>query len=557
MVSRILRAVHAAWIGKGERAVAIGSLALCGLPAAALQCPAMPQQASRDAEVEVRVGVRMLGDAKGAELQTRTRQLTTELMSRLPRADQVYLEQMLFASYCSALRDNPALGESEREARIGAYAREMRAALKSPPPTTAPPVDPRDRARAELDRLPVPYTIDAFVDAAERGDARVVGLFIAAGLDVNGRNREGITALAQAAGRGDLPMVQALLKAGAKVDQPAGRDSQGTALGWGAVGGHESVVRALLAARPSRPTINQAFVSAAAGGQIAVMALLREAGADLAEVGVAALFDTMRYEDDVPAKTAAARRLIEWGVAVSAVSAAGWDPLIRAVHRGWPDMVKLFLDSGADVNRPCACQGYLEGGFTPLAMAAASDIDGAGAIIDLLLSRGARIESRTYSGRTVLMVALDRNLSRDTSLQLLAAGADPNAVDEQGHSVLGLAVRRPDLVRRLLAAGANPNLLDSRGGTPLMDAAGEGNVESMGILLDAGAEINAKSKRGRTALMVAVLSQEPKAVRLLLQRGARTDLQDEDGKTAEAHAQALDEDSRAEMLRALRQGKAP
>src|SRR5574337_870748 len=180
MVSRILRAVHAAWIGKGERAVAIGSLALCGLPAAALQCPAMPQQASRDAEVEVRVGVRMLGDAKGAELQTRTRQLTTELMSRAPR-------------------HNPALGESEREARIGAYAREMRAALKSPPPTTAPPVDPRDRARAELDRLPVPYTIDAFVDAAERGDARVVGLFIAAGLDVNGRNREGITALAQAA----------------------------------------------------------------------------------------------------------------------------------------------------------------------------------------------------------------------------------------------------------------------------------------------------------------------------------------------------------------------
>src|SRR5574337_483614 len=220
MVSRILRAVHAAWIGKGERAVAIGSLALCGLPAAALQCPAMPQQASRDAEVEVRVGVRMLGDAKGAELQTRTRQLTTELMSRLPRADQVYLEQMLFASYCSALRDNPALGESEREARIGAYAREMRAALKSPPPTTAPPVDPRDRARAELDRLPVPYTIDAFVDAAERGDARVVGLFIAAGVDVNARDRAGITALAQAAGRGDLPMVQALLKAGAKDDQP-------------------------------------------------------------------------------------------------------------------------------------------------------------------------------------------------------------------------------------------------------------------------------------------------------------------------------------------------
>jgi ankyrin repeat protein len=539
--------------------VAIGSMALCVLPAAALQCPAMPQQASRDAEVEVRVGVRMLGDAKGAELQTRTRQLTTELMSRLPHADQVYLEQMLFASYCSALRDNPALGESEREARIGAYAREMRAALKAPAPTSAPPVDPRDRARAELDRLPVPYTIDAFVDAARRGDARVVGLFIAAGLDVNGRDREGYLALAEAAGRGDLPMVQALLKAGARVDEPMGRFGHGRALGWAAAGGHEPVVRAMLAARPSRQTVSRAFVAAASGGQVAMMTLLRDAGADLATVGSEALDEAIGAGgEDTPDRTAVVRRLSEWGVSLVAVDDRGWDPLIYAVDQGKKELVQMFLDAGADINRRCACQGYFEGGLTPLSMAAVSGRNHAAAIVDLLLAHGASVEVPTNEGRTPLMLALDRYGRTEVAERLVSAGANPNVADQRGHTALGLAAQRhPDLLRKLLAAGADPNLRDSRGGTPLMDAAAEGKLESLGILLDAGAEINAQSKRGRTALMVAVLSHEPNAARLLLQRGARTDLQDEDGKTAEAHAQALDEGRRAEMLRALRQGKKP
>jgi len=110
-------------------------------------------------------------------------------------------------------------------------------------------------------------------------------------------------------------------------------------------------------------------------------------------------------------------------------------------------------------------------------------------------------------------------------------------------------------VRRLLAAGASPNRRGSKGGTPLIAAAALGTLESLGILLDAGADIDARNQRGRTALMVAVRSRETQAVRLLLRRGARTDLQDEDGMTAEGHAQALDDDSRAAMLTALRQGR--
>jgi hypothetical protein len=113
----------------GRRWLGLGVLVLASLlstTALALDCPAMPQQVSRDAEVEVRVGVRGLGSASGPELATRTRQLGNDLLGRLPQADRVYLEQMMFASYCSTLRGDAALSEAERESRVKAYVRELR-----------------------------------------------------------------------------------------------------------------------------------------------------------------------------------------------------------------------------------------------------------------------------------------------------------------------------------------------------------------------------------------------------------------------------------------------
>lgn len=76
------------------RRSAVACACLVPLAAPALQCPEMPKQALRDTEAEA-------------------------------RSDRVYLEQMLFAAYCSTVRDNAALSEGEREARVLAYRREM------------------------------------------------------------------------------------------------------------------------------------------------------------------------------------------------------------------------------------------------------------------------------------------------------------------------------------------------------------------------------------------------------------------------------------------------
>jgi len=73
----------------------------------------------------------------------------------------------------------------------------------------------------------------------------------------------------------------------------------------------------------------------------------------------------------------------------------------------------------------------------------------------------------------------------------LTAGAEVNACNERGHTVLSLSLARPELVRALLAAKADVNLKTESGFTPLQLAAMAGQLEAARLLLAAGADLHA------------------------------------------------------------------
>ena len=106
---------------------------VCGAPPAfAMECPTPPVQSRKDWETEVRAEVGRIGIVRGAQLETRVRTATHDLMGKLPGADRLYLEQMMFSAYCTALRDDPTLPGAEKSRQILDYRRALNAALKAP-----------------------------------------------------------------------------------------------------------------------------------------------------------------------------------------------------------------------------------------------------------------------------------------------------------------------------------------------------------------------------------------------------------------------------------------
>jgi ankyrin repeat protein len=101
---------------------------------------------------------------------------------------------------------------------------------------------------------------------------------------------------------------------------------------------------------------------------------------------------------------------------------------------------------------------------------------------------------------------------------LIAAGADPNAVDKPGVAPLHRAVRTrsPAAVRALLAGGADPRQRNGSGSTPLhlavqttgasgsgSDRARQSQAEIIVLLLKAGARPTDRDERGRSVLQAA------------------------------------------------------
>jgi ankyrin repeat protein len=257
-------------------------------------------------------------------------------------------------------------------------------------------------ARSSRDGFSGPFqgklSPDLFM-AIAGGDLAGVQSLLSRGADPNARDSLEGTALLQAAGTGQVPIVEALLGAGAELDAPT---IYGTALTSAVAVGSAPVIKLLLARganiNPHRPDGTTLLMYAALNGDPDIVR------------------DLLSRKADVNGK-----------------DGDGATPLIYAARDGRVEAGRVLLSSGATVDATDSHR------WTALMYAA---VNGHDEFVKLLLEKGARTNARDLKGRTPLILTAMYGDHPAVLRALVEGGADLRATDARHRTALSLAAAR-------------------------------------------------------------------------------------------------------------------
>lgn len=205
-------------------------------------------------------------------------------------------------------------------------------------------------------------------------------------------------------------------------------------------------------------------------------------------------------------KLQAVKVLLERGACIDALPGKS-NPLLRAVVGEHHKVVETLLEHGAKVD------DEVSDGMTPLVYAATK---GYSQVVEVLLTRyGANVNACDNQGKTVLhYLATKENVRMNEKVlkSILKQEIEVDAKDKTGRTALHWACAngRVVLVQHLLMPSppwncAKINLPESHGRTPLHLAANHGKQAVVEILLSKGADANARAQGGWTPLHVVCI----------------------------------------------------
>lgn len=363
-------------------------------------------------------------------------------------------------------------------------------------------------ARRELAERGLAFDQAVFVNQVRQGKAAEVRLFLSARIPPNATDEAGDTALTAAASCGRADLVRLLLDYG--VLAASGNEAGSSALVAAESAGHAHVVELLLAAGVPAQDLWRAR-------------LLRAA-----ELGDADL----------------ARRALDEGAELDCRDTAGRTPLSLTAGGAPDDRVmevgRLLLDrlsravaadpSGAPELLRRVLEARDRSGRTPLLWAAEA---GGEAMVRELLARGANVDAVDRAGRTALILAARGGHPEVVGLLLDHRPApDLLGVVDQGCTALREAIERGSTAVEARLRRALPGCAAVSGEVSLLRAAARGDLARVRTLLDAGCDANVRDGEGNSPLILAAARGRTAVVELLLARGAGATVRNEAEDTA-------------------------
>lgn len=446
----------------------------------------------------------------------------------------------------------------------------------------------------------------ALIEAILNEEPEIVKCLLAKGANCNAADKNGKTALMYAAESDDITALELLLEKNLDLEVTEKLNGK-TALIYAVISKNEEGVELLLKHGANAKVKNllgfSAFFSAANSGNIRILQMLHEHGADINEVddeGITALTIAVKQSADC------VEYLIKHGANLNAKYndmdlfevAVGSNQLetlkvllqlgVKKKERpqklksllmfscicGFVDIIKYFIELGASIHDSVFDED-LQQDCTPLIYAAKNGNEEA---ITLLLEYGADVSTLNinYSSAAGMLDRVKYLVEEEK--------ADVNEVDEKdGKTPLMRAVKNEkiNVIKYLIKQGANINVTDIKLSSPLIEAALNCNIEIIDLLLEhgadlelktpdgftalfrcaseskimsmeyliaKGADLEARDKRGYTPLLAAIIYENTDAVELLIQKGADIFVIDDDDYNALTYAVAVNHLKAAMLL---------
>lgn len=391
---------------------------------------------------------------------------------------------------------------------------------------------------------------DALMQGIYQGDQAKISLALKAGASLNKPLVDGSLPLAWAAESQNPELVSFLLSKGAKPDLGDSHLQSFSPLVVACQRGEPAIVEALLEAGAKVNNATATGVSplalCAGNSTAAAVKKLLELGASL---------EAADETGQTPLMWAAAKGqvfnlqlLLSHGAEVNSKTAKGMTPLFFALRSGNPEAANLLLDAGADADYIAA------DGTSAVQMAMYWKQF---AVAERLIKGNVDLTVYDRNGYQLLHSAIINNQPQLVSA-LLAKGANPNGLTGSSKVVwryevnftaapyvsyakspllLAAAHGTADMMRELIAAGADVKFR-ADDGTNVVLAAAQNNPDTLALALSVAPDANVTNKYGQTALHLLMgysnnLSNEKtgELLQLLAKRGARIDIANKWGQT--------------------------
>ncbi len=376
-------------------------------------------------------------------------------------------------------------------------------------------------ARISLNEMGISYTAEAFAEACTSEDMLVLELFLKSGIDPNSSGSGDWTPLERAVAAGRRGVVQRLLASGA---------DPGVGLYRAAARGYGEIVEILLEhgadiRAATRENFNGRWAfSFGSPLAVAIAHTHLDVAMRLLERGAPVVSEPRTR---TPLMAAAAmgdgqliRLLIEKGADPNAGDPGCWTPLHYAVHELRLEATKTLLAAGADPNaQPCDADPSGRSPSLPGLLLERKVMKYSLSSYPVGIGPIASLEDRRATVPVLLEVLLKNGANANTPVGAF------NRVPIQ-HALMNLYSKDAleFVVKSLLAHGADPNAVDEKGKTVLMyAAANDHSAAVIPALVEAGADVNARAPRGASALSHAIESYSEDAVHTLLDAGAQVD----------------------------------